>query len=149
AHLDGFLLMGCAVRRRNLIAFWGQRGGDDPLEPAPTRAFFCNLDKPPDQRWAFREPVRATGFTGCAVAVPDERWLFATNDGEVYVVGGGSDGFEAPIAPRRRSVVVKSLRRGKAIAVGPRTAFVRDAPDSWRALGEPPDLPFRDVDGFA
>ena len=161
-QLDGFELSGCAIRRRNIIAFWGQKWDNpDPLDIRPTRVFFFYPEKPEERRWAWREPAETRGFRGCAVTVPEERWVFVADDGEVYVVGGGVDAFEGPIssAPRYFFSNVKNVA-GKAVAVGPRrTVFIRDAPNSWRQLadglfpqGDQTNLDaagFSDIDGFS
>jgi hypothetical protein len=96
------------------------------------------------------------------VFAPEERWVFVTDDGEVYVVGKGDDGFEAPIAHKSNLYFsnVKSVRGGHAIAVGPnRKVFMRKAKNHWVQLsrglfpqGEDTNLEhagFRDVDGFS
>lgn len=162
-HLEGYELSGCAVRRRNIISFWGQKWDNpDPLDVRPTRVFFFYPDKPEERRWGFREPGDTRGFRGCGVTVPEERWVFVADDGEVYVVGGGVDAFEEPITSKPFSFFsnVKRVPPGRAVAVGPRRkAFVREGPDVWRQLaaglfpqGDQTNLDsagFSDVDGFS
>ncbi len=159
--LAGYDLSGCAVRRRSIISFWGQRGSDpDPLEVRPTRVFFFYPEKPEERRWGWSEPAETRGFRGCAVTVPEERWVFVADDGEVYVVGGGVNGFEEPISKSLTFFSNVKGIGGRAVAVGPRrTVFVRDAPNEWRQLAEgllPEDertnlesSGFSDVDGFS
>jgi hypothetical protein len=161
--LDGFELAGCAIRRWNIIAFWGQQWGDtDLLDVRTTRVFFHYPDEPEGDRWAYRELGKTRGLRGCGAVLPQERWVFVADDGEVCVVGGGVDGFEAPIVATPRSFFsnVKTIRPGQAYAVGPRRkVYVRDAPDTWRALdaGLLADAGqathdasgFTDIDGFA
>ena len=49
----GVELAGCAIRRWNILAFWGQRREDaDPLDVRTTRVFFHYPDEPPEERWA-------------------------------------------------------------------------------------------------
>ena len=160
--LAEYELSGCAVRRRSIISFWGQKWDNpDPLDVRPTRVFFFYPEKPEESRWGFREPAETRGFRGCAVTVPEERWVFVADDGEVYVVGGGVDAFEDPISSRPATFFsnVKSIR-GRAVAVGPRrTVFIRDAPDTWRQIsaGLLPQAGrisldssgFSDIDGFS
>ena len=123
--------------------------------------FFYYPDEPAGERWAYREIGKARGLRGCGVMVPEERWVFVADDGEVYVVGGGADAFEAPIVTKPYSFFsnVKRIRPGRAYAVGPRRkVYVRESPDTWRPLaaglcpdGEPGKLDapdFADIDGF-
>jgi hypothetical protein len=138
--LAGYELAGCAIRRWNIIAFWGQQWDNpDPLDVRPTRVFFYYPDEPAEAQWAHRDPGRTRGFRGCATAIPDERWVFVADDGEVYVVGGGVDAFESPITGKPFSFFsnVKRVDPGRAIAVGPRRkVFVRQAPNNWLQLAE-------------
>jgi hypothetical protein len=161
--LSGYELSGCAVRRRSIISFWGQRWDNpDPLDVRTTRVFFYYPAKVEEARWAYREVGQTRGFRGCAVAVPEERWVFLADDGEVYVVGGGVDAFEEPISSKPFVFFsnVKRIPPGRAFAVGPRRkVFVREGPDVWRQLsaglfpqGDQTDLDgsgFSDVDGFS
>lgn len=159
--LNGFELAGCAIRRWNIIAFWGQEWTNpDPLEVRTTRVYFYYPDEPEGERWAYREIGKARGVRGCGAMLPQERWVFVTDDAEVYVVGGGDDGFESPILRRPYSFFsnVKCVRLGHAYAVGPRRkAYVRQAAGAWRHLaaglagGERETLEdggFTDIDGF-
>ncbi len=162
-QLAGYDLSGCAVRTRNIISFWGQKcDNPDPLEIRPTRVFFFYPDEPEEERWAFSEPAETRGFRGCAVTIPEDRWVFVADDGLVYVVGGGVDEFEEPITSRPFFFFsnVKRTSSGRAIAVGPRRkVFVRDAPDKWRQLvaglfpqGDQTNHDssgFSDIDGFS
>ena len=159
--LDGFELSGCAVRRWNIIAFWGQKWDNpDPLDVRTTRLYFYYPDEPEDARWAYSEIGQARGVRGCAAALPEDRWVFVADDGEVFVVGGGVEGFEEPISPESLAFFsgVKRVAPGRAFAVGPRRkVFVREGPGVWRRLVE--GLPtgdaaqletsaFSDIDGF-
>lgn len=156
--LDGFEIAGCAVRRWNIIAFWGQKWDNpDPLEARPTRVFFYYPDEPPGKQWAYRDIGSARGIRGCGAKLPQERWVFVADDGAVYVIGGGADGFEEPIVEEPFTFFsnVKQIDPGFAYAVGPRRkVFVRESPDSWRRLssGLSPDesgsAGFSDIDGF-
>jgi hypothetical protein len=161
--LAGYEFSGCAVRRWNIIAFWGQRWDTpDPLETRTTGVFFYYPDEPAEEQWAHREIGRATGLHGCAAGEPEERWVFVADDGEVYVVGGGADDFEQRVSQQRNAYFsnVRGVAAGRAIAVGPRRkVFVRRGPGSWERLdaglfpqGEQTDLEtagFSDVDGFS
>ena len=160
--LDGFELAGCAIRRWNIIAFWGQEWTNpDPLDVRTTRVYFYYPDEPEEERWAYREIGRTRGLRGCGSMLPHERWVFVSDDGEVYVVGGGDDGFEAPILTKPYSFFsnVKCVRRGHAYAVGPRRkVYVRESPGTWRHLAAGSDKGtelatldrggFTDIDGF-
>jgi hypothetical protein len=160
--LAGFELSGCAVRRWNIIAFWGQRWDNpDPLETRVTRVFYYYADEPDEEKWAYREVGETRGIRGCGTQWPNERWVFVTDDGEVYVSGGGDDAFESPIVPGPYAFfsAVSRIPPGRAYAVGPRRkVYVRDAPDTWRHLssglapdgarGEREPTGFSDVAGF-
>jgi hypothetical protein len=161
--LTGYQLSGCAVRRRNIMSFWGQKWDNpDPLEVRPTRVYYFYPDKPEERRWAFREPAETRGLRGCAVTNPEERWVFVADDGQVYVAGGGVGAFEEPITSKPFSFFsnVKRVSPGRAVAVGPRRkVFVREAPDRWRQLeaglfpqGDQTNHDssgFSDIDGFS
>lgn len=160
--LEGYELSGCAVRTRNIISFWGQKWDNaDPLDIRPTRVFFFYADEPEGERWAFREPAETRGFRGCAVAIPEDRWVFVADDGPVYVVGAGVDAFEEPISAKP-FFFFSNVKRvaGRAIAVGPRRkVFVRESPDKWQQLdaglfpqGDQTNHDssgFSDIDGFS
>lgn len=160
--LNGFELSGCAIRRWNIIAFWGQQWDNpDPLDVRPTRVYFYYADEPEEEQWAYREVGETRGIRGCGVRLPEERWVFVADDGVVCVIGGGVDSFEEPITAKPFSFFsnVKQVRSGKAYAVGPRRkVFVRDTADVWRQLsaglfpmGDDTSLDsagFSDIDGF-
>lgn len=162
-ELSGFEFNGCFVRTRNIIGFTGQKWeNSDSLEPRETAVFFYYPDEPPDEAWAFSYLGEATGVYGCAVLEPEERWIFVTDDGEVYAVGQGDDDWEAAISkkPNLYFSNVKAIRKGHAIAVGPRRkVFLRKAANNWVQLvnglfpqGDETDLKhagFRDIDGFS
>ena len=160
--LNGFEISGCAVRRWNIISFWGQEWTNpDPLEVRSSRIYFYYPDEPVEERWAYREIGQARGVRGCAAFTPEERWVFIADDGAVYAVGGGVDGFEASITSRAHYFFsnVKCIQSGNAYAVGPRRkVYVRESADGWHQLesglfpqGDQTALDssgFSDVDGF-
>ncbi len=161
--LAGYQLVGCAVRRWNIISFWGQQWENvDPLDIRPTRVYFYYPDEPEGSQWAHRDVGETRGFRGCATTLPVERWVFVADDGEVYVVGGGIDAFEDPIVSKTYTFFsnVKRVSPGRAIAVGPRRkVFVRQGPDDWRQLTQGlfpqgdqtshENSGFSDIDGFS
>jgi hypothetical protein len=161
--LSEYEFSGCAVRRWNILALYGQQWpNNDPLEQRRTGVFFYYPDEDPDEQWAYREVGFATGIHGCAAMQPEERWIFLLDDGEVYVVGGGVDDYEAAVTNNQKMFFsnVKQIAGGFAFAVGPhRKVFRRDAPDSWVRLdqglypsGGQADLEhagFNDIDGFS
>lgn len=150
--LDGYDLMGCAVRSRAILGVWGQRPEeDDPLEPQPTTLFFFYPDEVPEERWAHRGPVPAQAVYLCPAFTPKEQWIAVFSDGDVWAIGGGDDGPESSI-DGNRSVYVRALRsiRGVPHAVGPKAVWRRDAADQWSRLGDGLDgnVDLRDVAGF-
>ncbi|HTV80441.1 MAG TPA: hypothetical protein VMF03_19465 [Steroidobacteraceae bacterium] len=157
-YLDDYQFSGCAIRRSNLLTFFGQIWGDtDSLQTRPTAAFFCNTQKPADARWAYRKIGEATGIHGLPVFVPDERWLFVMDDGFVYVVGQGEDAPEKPVSKEKHAFfqTARCIEQ-HAYAVGPlRRVFRRDARNKWVRLdaGLPKssgdDSGFDDIDGFS
>ena len=103
-YLDGYEFSGCALGRRTTISLFGHKWQeDDALEVRPTGIFFFYPNKPPEQQWAYREIGQTTGIHGCASFVPNGRWVFLTDDGKVYVVGGGDDDFEKPVTNKKIS----------------------------------------------
>jgi len=162
-YLDGFVFSSCCIRTKEIIGFTAQHwANSDSLEQRRTAVFFYYPTNARDRMWAISGIGDATGIHGCAVFAPEERWVFVTDDGEVYVVGKGDDGFEAPIAHKSNLYFsnVKSVRGGHAIAVGPnRKVFMRKAKNHWVQLsrglfpqGEDTNLEhagFRDIDGFS
>lgn len=163
-HLEGFELSGCAVRTSAILGFPGQRWveeDDDPLDHRNTAVFFHYPRKPLERRWAAVGIGGATGVHVCAPFLPAERWVFLTEDGRVYVVGGGDNGFEDPIpgSPNLHFCAAKAVRGGHALAVGPRRkVYLRRAPGDWVKLDQglfpdgeltdPDDAGFEDIDGF-
>lgn len=162
-YLRGFSFGSCHVRTKSIIGFTAQKWpNNDPLEQRETAVFIFYPDKPDDRKWAYGAIGEATGIHGCAAFVPDERWIFVTDDGQVYAVGQGQHGYEQPISdmPILYFSNVKSVRNGRAIAVGPkRKVFVRSTSNRWARLdsglfpqGDKTDLEhagFRDIDGFS
>jgi hypothetical protein len=161
--LKGFTFGSCHVRSRKIIGFTAQKWLDnDPLEQRETALFFYYPEKPDDRKWAVSGIGHATGVSGCAPFLPEERWIFVTDDGQVYVVGKGDDAYEDPISkkPTMYFSRVKAVRNGHAIAIGPkRHVFLRRGPSQWARLdvglypnGEATDLEgtgFSDIDGFS
>ena len=155
---------GCYVRKWNIISFAAQkRGVDDPLELRDSAVFFYYPDESKDDKWAHSEIGEALGIHGCAVFEPDERWVYLTDDGQVYVVGFGDDDFEDPINKKKGDSFfsnIKSIRRRHAYAVGGnRKVYRRDQSGYWTKLDH--GLPlndelmrsgnagFQDIDGFS
>ena len=137
-------------------------GDSDALEQKETAVFFYYPEKPDDKKWAVSGIGHTTGVHGCAVLKPEDRWVFVTDDGEVYVVGKGDDDYEAriPVEPPAYFTNVRSIQGGHAISVGPRRkVFLRKKPGTWEQLsaglfpdGERTDLAdagFRDIAGFS
>lgn len=162
-YLKNFVFGSCHVRTREILGFTAQKWPNtDPLEQRETAVFFYYRDEVPDDRWAVSGIGHATGVSGCASFKPEERWIFLTDDGQVYVVGQGDDDYESPVSadPVLYFSNVKSVRNGHAIAVGPnRHVFLRRGPDDWVRLeaGLYPDAEetnlehagFSDLDGFS
>ena len=162
-YLKDFTFSNCYIRTSSIIAFTAQKWLDsDPLEQRETAIFFYYPNKPIERKWAVVGIGHATGVNGCAVFLPEERWVFVTDDGEVYIVGKGDNDYESHISdiPNLFFSNVKSIRKGHAIAVGPkRLVYRRDSPNTWQQLsnglypqGESTDLEysgFRDIDGFS
>jgi len=161
--LDNFEFIGCYIRTRNIIGFTAQQwlDDDDPLELHPIAVFFYYPDDPPEERWAVSYLGEATGVHGTAVFKPNQRWIFVTDDGEVYCVGQGDDDWEEPISSKKTLYFsnVKSIQSGHAICVGPRRkVYTRSKANHWIQLDnglfpnqENTDLKnagFSDIDGF-
>ncbi len=149
AALDGYVLVGCAVRSRKMLGIWGQRPEeDDPLEPQPTTLFFFYPD---EERWAHRGPLAAQAVHLCPAFTPKEQWIAVFSDGDVWAIGGGEDGPERAIEDGS-SVYIRALRsiRGAPHAVGQRAIWRREASNQWTRLddGLSSNADLRDVDGF-
>jgi hypothetical protein len=156
-RLKTFGVSSCHVRRRNIISFSAQKWtDDDPLVPRDTMLFFHYPDESAAERWAARELDRTTGVHGAACRAPEERWVFVSDDGHVYVMGQGDDGAEKPVGAKLQINAVKSIG-GFAYVVGAgRAVFRRTGPNRWLRLsdaamarGEPDALGFDDIDGFS
>jgi len=157
--LEGYEFSGCAVRRRNIVSFFGTKWEDkDTLETRLTGAFYYYPDKPLAKRWAYREIGMTTGIHGTATFAPEERWVFMMDDGQVFVAGGGDSGQETISADKGAFFRnVRAVNNGYAYAVGPsRRVFRREAKNKWTKLdqGLPAeahggDLGFEDIDGFS
>jgi hypothetical protein len=161
--LREFGLSSCHVRAWNIIAFTAQKWEeDDALIPRPTMIFFFYPDEDKAEQWAAREWNRMTGIHGCPCYLPNERWVFVSDPGEVYVIGQGDDGDEKPITRKRAAAfqAVKCIAGGHAYAVAiGREVYKRTAPDTWLKLSDNAMLKetpavmahagFRDIDGFS
>jgi len=155
--LDGYEFSGCAVRRWNIVSFFGTKWEDkDALETRLTGVFYYYADEPPAKQWAYREIGMTTGIHGTAVLQPQERWVFMMDDGAVFVAGGGQNTQEAITS--EKAAFFSSIRTigGKAYAAGPlRRVFRREADARWRTLdkglpsaSKESDIGFADIDGF-
>jgi len=162
-YLKDFEFSNCHIRSSSIIAFTAQKWPDsDSLEQRETALFFYYPRKPVERMWAVSGIGQSTGVHGCAVFSPEERWIFLTDDGQVYVVGKGDDNYEDPISERQDLYFsnVTSVHNGHAIAVGPRRkVYLRQTANNWIQLdkdlfpqGEQTDLEyagFNDIDGFS
>lgn len=157
----GFAFSGCYVRRRDIIGFAVQKWTvDDTLVPRDTTILFYYPDDPKADQWAESEVDDVTGINGAACFMPDERWVFVQEPGEVYVVGQGDDDYEKPIDPRERHLflAVRCIAGSHAYAVGiGREVYKRTAANKWERLTDKSlsKLPkamgaagFRDIGGF-
>jgi len=157
--LEGYQFSGCAVRRWNIISFFGTKWEDkDALETRDTAVFYYYPDEPPEEQWAYREIGKSTGIHVTAAFLPKERWVFVMDDGEVFVAGGGDSGIEKRITEQRNAYFtnVKTVNHGYAYATGTsRKVFRREAPSKWVRFDQ--GLPvgshgvevgFKDIDGF-
>lgn len=154
-------IVDCCINDDGAIAFAAQDWTDfDSLEPRTTTLYFNFPSRKKEDQWASRGQNKVTGIFGCACKMPEERWVFVTEPGEVYVIGGGVDGYESPITGEPRSYFsqVKCISGGYAYAVGlRRKVFRRIAPNKWQDLGgkelipkkKQKDIGFRDIDGFS
>ena len=162
-YLEGFTFSSCHVRTKEIIGFTAQQwSNNDPLEQRRTAVFFYYPQKPRDRMWAIRGIGDTTGIHCCAVFAPEERWVFVTDDGEVYVVGKGDDDWEGPVNKNEKLYFsnLKAIHHGYAVAVGPnREVYIRKSANNWKKLtdglfpeGNETNLKyagFNDVDGFS
>jgi hypothetical protein len=162
-RLRAFGVSGCHVRRSNIIGFSTQKWDvDDSMEPRETIVFFYYPDEVKAEQWAARELDLMTGIHGCGCHSPNERWVFVSDAGEVYVAGQGDDGDEKRITAKKAAhfAAVKCVAGGFAYAVGTgREVYRRVAANKWDRLTDVPmarSLPedldhagFDDIDGFS
>lgn len=160
---SGFKFSKVLVRASNIIGFLAQKWNNlDPLEQRDTAVFFFYPDEPKGGQWYVQYLGEATGLNGCAAFKPSERWVFVADDGQVYVVGHGDNDWEQPVSSEANMFFsnVKAVRRGHAIAVGPkRHVYMRTSKNNWTHLdgglypqGASTDLEyagFSDIDGFS
>lgn len=160
-QLRGFAFTGCYVRRRDIIGFTAQKWTvDDTLVPRETMLLFYYPDDPKPEQWALRGLDDVTGVNGAACFMPNERWVFVQEPGEVYVVGEGDDDYEKPIDARVRHhfSAVRCIAGSFAYAVGiGRQVYKRTGADKWVRLTDkslsklPKDIDhagFDDIGGF-
>lgn len=162
-NFNGFELINCLVRTKNIIGFTAQQWkNNDPLEQKTTAVFFYYPDETKNNRWAVRYLGEATGIHGTATFLPNERWVFLTDDGEVYCVGEGDDDWEKPVSKKDNLYFsnIKSIRGGHAVCVGPRRkVYLRKCANNWVQIsnglfsgGDKINLDnsgFKDIDGFS
>lgn len=153
---------GCYVRQSNIIAFSAQKCIDDVLEPRPTMFFFYNPSREKKNQWGARGWHQVSGVYGSPCFKPNERWVFISDPGEVYVVGQGDDDDEKPIirSPRKYFTALKCIDGGYVYAVGlGRKVYKRIQPNNWIQLntdsmaspkaGNFSTIGFSDIDGFS
>jgi photosystem II stability/assembly factor-like uncharacterized protein len=160
---EGFEFISTFVRAWNIIGFAAQKwDNDDPLEQRDTAVFMYYPDAPAGRRWYAQYLAEAAGLHGCAAFLPNERWVFLADDGEVFVAGQGDNDWESPVSEVANMYFtnVKSVRKGHAIAIGPkRHVYIRKSANVWEKLsnglypnGDKTNLEhagFRDIDGFS
>jgi hypothetical protein len=162
-HLGEFGIEGCYVRKSNIIGFSAQKWVvDDALEPRETMFFFYNPTRAKPDQWAARGWHQVTGVYGCPCFKPNERWVFISDPGEVYVLGKGDDGDEEPIdkSSKKYFSAVKCISGGYAYAVGGgRKVYKRIKQNTWKQLNTKSmaspkaksfdEIGFSDIDGFS
>lgn len=161
--LGEFGIDGCHVRTSEFIAFSAQKWiVDDALEPRETMFFFYHPTQEKERQWAARGWHYVTGVHGSPCFKPNERWVFISDPGEVYVVGKGDDGDEEPIVKSSRTyfTALKCIAGGYVYAVGlGRKVYKRTKPNNWKQLHTKSMAPskvisldkigFSDIDGFS
>ena len=126
-HLSEYGVVHCHVRSASLIAFSCQKWDvDDALEPRDTMLFFHDPISAKAGGWAARGWDMMTGVHGCPCYNPDERWIFVSDPGEVYVLGQGEEFEEKILKGKIYISFLKCIADGYAYAVGPgRNVFKR------------------------
>lgn len=124
--------------------------------------FFYYPVKSEEKQWAIKEWDLMTGIHCCACFKPNERWVFISDPGEVFVIGQGDKGEESPIQTTSKNhfKTVKCIAGGYAYAAGVnRKIFKRIDKNTWQPMHstemiEKKRMPeylmgFRDIDGFS
>lgn len=133
-EIEKYEITGCFIRSDVITGFIGQ---DTTIgEPHPTRAFAYYLD---DKDWGFTHLSKTYGVTGCECYIPEERWIFATVEGDVIAIGGGGNIVEKklPISEKSRITHLRCIDKKAYAVTSMREAYRRDNANEWTNLSVP------------
>ena len=133
--LEGFRIIDCAVRNRDIFYFTAVEvyESDDEMDEGPFeselrhRVIVYFSQKAPEERWNRQGYQGMKGLYAAATKYPDERFIGIDRDGDILVLGGGVNAMEEPIPP---GPPVHHPRR--LPAKRPRSQF-----DDGRRVGDP------------
>lgn len=174
-NLEGFALVGCAVRARDIFYFVARQQGTG-ANPAVSehlakkRVVAFMRDDPEGRRWSNAELLGMDRLFASSSAEPRSQFVGVDAEGAVYVLGSGQSRLEQPIPTGPDGPLRGGVRRARRIAgrvyvvSGRRGLCRRVDTDQWQSLcppaGPPPDSMaedyrltrdwgFSDVDGFS
>jgi len=165
-HLDGFNIIGCAIRSKEMLYFLARRdyrrteqfrATQEPPDELDLekRVLSCFLDEPPGLAFG-HTALHDFELPWCAASLaPKPQFVCVSLDGLPFAIGSGEAGIEKGLAAR--GAITRLRRVGAHVyAVGTRrVAYRRDGREQWHehsrgiALSRPEEaLGFLDIAGF-
>ncbi len=96
--LSGFTITGCAIRSEGEMALVAQDWSyDDPMEPHETRIFIYKPNRSPDEQWGSAGLGTCREMLVSPLYTNDERWLFVSSTGDLFIVDDNAADFDSPI----------------------------------------------------
>lgn len=130
-EIEKYEITGCYIRSDVITGFAGQ--DTTKGEPYPTRLFYYYLDT---KEWAATHLDETYGVLGCEAYIPEERWIFATVEGDVIQIGGGGNLVEKklPISEKSRVTQLRCIDKRAYAVTTMREVYRRDNASTWTDL---------------
>lgn len=168
--IDGFFLMDCVVRKKDILYFVFEQERDEgknapPKNEVRTRVVYCINDSIPEDIWGFSSFKGMQRLKAGVSYQPKEQFVGVSLNDHVYVLGSGDDELEDDIpnwyqhGPKGNRGGTRHLRTidGYLYAIGGnRSVLRRERRERWQFVGDIPfdsdkdkGVGFGDMDGFS
>lgn len=161
---SGYIITDCCIRSKDIIYFIVEEdlelrpeGAEDTL---PDTRFITHYtdELDPDEQWEHEGFFDLKRMKAGVSFTPEERFIGIDTWGQVFVIGGGSSGFEDHLHTNEGvSLTATACIDGKTWVVGTRrTIYRRDGTQDWSLISQGNELPiqssgmefFESIDGF-